>query len=51
MTDSNFQIIAVDNDSRELDKIRKAFDLLKTPCLPILSLIPQHILLEINLKY
>lgn len=36
MTDSNFQIIAVDNDSRELDKIRKAFDLLKTPCLPIL---------------
>ena len=29
MTDSNFQIIAVDNDSRELDKIRKAFDLLK----------------------
>ena len=32
MTDSNFQIIAVDNDSRELDKIRKAFDLLKTPC-------------------
>lgn len=31
MTDSNFQIIAVDNDSRELDKIRKAFD----------SLIPQ----------
>ena len=30
------QIIAVDNDSRELDKIRKAFDLLKTPCLPIL---------------
>lgn len=36
MTDSNFQIIAVDNDSRELDKIRKVFDLLKTPCLPIL---------------
>ena len=31
-----YQIIAVDNDSRELDKIRKAFDLLKTPCLPIL---------------
>ena len=50
MTDSNFQIIAVDNDSRELDKIRKAFDLLKTPCLPILSLIPQHILLEININ-
>lgn len=28
MTDSNFQIIAVDNDSRELDKIRSKFPIL-----------------------